>query len=61
MPWFVEKKIQLIGSGSNPAFAEAVALIARMATLRSTAEHATYLAEIKTRFARKRNFMKLLG
>ena len=58
---YAERVGQLIGNGSNQAYAEAVALIARMATLRSAAEHTAYLAEIKTRFGRKRNFMKLLG
>jgi hypothetical protein len=33
----------------------------RMAALRSAAEHAAYMAEIKTRFRRKRNFIALLG
>jgi uncharacterized Zn finger protein len=58
---YTERVGELIGNGSNQAYVEAVALIARMATLRSAAEHAAYLAEIKMRFGRKRNFMKLLG
>jgi uncharacterized Zn finger protein len=58
---YAERVGELIGNGSNQAYVEAVALIARMATLRSAAEHAAYLAEIKMRFGRKRNFMKLLG
>lgn len=51
----------LAKSGGNPAYEEAAALIARMGTLRSTEEHAAYLADIKERHGRKRNFMKLLG
>jgi hypothetical protein len=57
---YAERVGQLVGRGDNPAYAEAVELIDRMATLRSAPEHRAYLAEIKTRFGRKRNFMKLL-
>ncbi len=51
----------LAGAGGNPAYEEAAALIARMATLQAAAEQAAYVAEIKERHRRKRNFMKLLG
>lgn len=57
---YAERVGQLVGRGGNSAYAEAVELIARMATLRSAPEHTAYLAEIKMRFGRKRNFMKLL-
>jgi hypothetical protein len=46
--------------GGQPAYAEAAELIARMARLRGAAEQAAYVAELKVRFGRKRNFMKLL-
>jgi uncharacterized Zn finger protein len=39
---------------------EAATLIARMGKLRDTAEQAAYVADIKDRHRRKRNFMKLL-
>ena len=55
---YAERVGQLVGG--DGAYAEAVELIARMATLRSVSEHASYIAEIKMRFGRKRNFMKLL-
>ena len=43
------------------AYPEAVKVIARMAKLRSAAEQATFVADLKLRHGRKRNFMKLLG
>ncbi|QQS12998.1 MAG: hypothetical protein IPK81_01625 [Rhodospirillales bacterium] len=46
--------------GGDSAYAQAARLLARMATLRSAAEHAEHIASLKLRFARKRNFMKLL-
>ena len=52
---------RLVGRGGNPNYAEAVALVARMAPLRDAAEQAAYVADLKVRFARKRNFMKLLA
>lgn len=52
---------QLADAGNNPAYEEAARLVARMATLRNKAEQAAYVVEIKARFGRKRNFMKLLG
>ncbi len=52
---------QLANAGNNPAYKEAARLVARMATLRNKAEQAAYAVEIKARFGRKRNFMKLLG
>jgi uncharacterized Zn finger protein len=58
---YAEHVEQLAGSGNNLAYAEAAKLIARMATLRNAAEHASYLAALRERHGRKRNFMKLLG
>ena len=47
---------QLAESGGNLA-----KLVLRMTVLRSASEQAAYLAALKARFGRKRNFMKLLG
>jgi uncharacterized Zn finger protein len=57
---YTERVDHLVGSGGNPAYAEAAALIARMAKLRSPAEQAEYVLALKSRFSRKRNFMTLL-
>jgi hypothetical protein len=57
---YAEEVDRLVRSGGNRAYAEAVQLIARMARLRPEAEQAAYLADMKLRFARKRNFIKLL-
>jgi hypothetical protein len=57
---YTERVDQLVEAGGNTAYAEAVALVTRMASLRSAAEQATCVAALKARFARKRNFMKLL-
>ncbi|WP_258585255.1 DUF6880 family protein [Mesorhizobium sp. AR02] len=54
----VDQMAQLGGDGS---YAEAAALIGRMAYLRGASEHSAYLADVKTRFGRKRNFTKLLA
>ena len=56
-----ERVSQLANAGNNPAYEEAARLVARMAALRSKAEQEAYVVEIKARFGRKRNFMKLLG
>jgi hypothetical protein len=40
---------------------EAVKVIARMEKIRSTTAQAAYIADLKARHGRKRNFMKLLG
>lgn len=58
---YAERVDQLANRGDNQAYAEAAAFIARMNSLRSAAEQTTYVAELKARFGRKRNFMKLLG
>lgn len=58
---YSERVDQLVDAGGNAAYAEAAALLTRMAGLRSAAEQTTYVAALKARFARKRNFMKLLG
>jgi tetratricopeptide (TPR) repeat protein len=58
---YAERVEELASSGGNPAYEAAAALIGRMAGLRGGAEQAAYLAGLKERHARKRNFMKLLG
>ncbi len=50
----------LAGRGSHTSYGEAVALIRRMAKLRGAGEQAAYLAALRQRHGRKRNFMKLL-
>jgi hypothetical protein len=50
----------LANTGGNPAYAQAAKLIVHMASLRGAAEHAAFVAELKARHGRKRNFMKLL-
>jgi len=57
---YAERVDQLATVGGNPAYAEAMALVARMAALRNGAEQAAYVAALKARFGRKRNFMMLL-
>jgi tetratricopeptide (TPR) repeat protein len=57
---YAERVEQLAAAGGDQAYAEAKKLIARMGGLRSTAEQGAYVAAVKTRFGRKRNFMKLL-
>jgi uncharacterized Zn finger protein len=57
---YAERVAGLVNSGTNPAYAEAAELVARMAMLRAPAEQAAYVADLKARFGRKRNFMKLL-
>jgi uncharacterized Zn finger protein len=52
---------QLANAGGASAYAGAAKLVARMATLRSKTEQVTYVLELKVRFGRRRNFMKLLG
>jgi hypothetical protein len=58
---YAERVERLAEAGGNAAYAEAATLTARMAGLRSAADHARYVAELKVRHGRKRNFMKLLA
>lgn len=51
---------QLVESGGSHAYAEAADLIGRMAGLHGAAEQTAYIAELKGRFGRRRNFIKLL-
>lgn len=58
---YAERVEELVRAGGNPAYEEAAALIARMGFLRDASEQAAYVADLKERHGRKRNFMKLLG
>lgn len=58
---YAQRVDQLANAGGASAYAEAAKLVARMAKLRSRGEHVAYVLELKQRFGRKRNFMKLLG
>jgi hypothetical protein len=58
---YAERVNHLVDSGGNRAYAEAAALIARMAGLRSGVEHEVYVLALKAKFGRKRNFMQILG
>lgn len=58
---YSERVNQFASTGGNAAYAEAAKLVARMAALRNAAEQATYIAALKERHGKKRNFMKLLG
>jgi uncharacterized Zn finger protein len=58
---YAERIEGLVRAGGNGAYAEAANLIARMAALRAPSEQAAYVAGVKMRHGRKRNFMKVLG
>jgi tetratricopeptide (TPR) repeat protein len=58
---YAERVEELARTGGNPAYQEAAALISRMRSQRGAAEQAAYLAGLRERHGRKRNFMKLLG
>ena len=57
---YAERIEQLVGGGGNHGYAQAATLIARMGKLRSAAEQTAYVAALRERFGRKRNFMKLI-
>jgi hypothetical protein len=52
---------ELVEAGGNHSYQEAAGLIARIAALHGTGEQAAYVADLKERFRRKRNFIRLLG
>ncbi|MHA1108278.1 MAG: SWIM zinc finger family protein [Alphaproteobacteria bacterium] len=52
---------ELVKAGGNPGYESAFGLVTRMGELRGASAQAAYVADLKTRFRRKRNFMKLLG
>ena len=56
-----ERVDHLAGAGGDRQYAEAATLVARMGILRGHGVQAAYVADLKARFGRKRNFMKLLA
>jgi len=58
---YADRVEELVGVGGNYNYEEAHGLITRMGALRSASEQAAYVEDLKVRFRRKRNFMKLLG
>lgn len=57
---YAERIEALVNSGGDPAYAEAAKLIAHVGTLRDTNEQTAYLASLRARFGRRRNFIKAL-
>jgi hypothetical protein len=58
--FYAAKIERLANSGQGASYQQAARLIERLSRLRAPSEHASYLADIKERFRRRRNFMKLL-
>jgi hypothetical protein len=58
---YAERVKQLAQAGGGSAYEGAAKLVGRMARLRSAAEQRAYVAALKARFGRKRNFMRLLA
>src|SRR5208337_4543600 len=56
-----ERVDQLASAGGDRQYADAAALVARMGRLRSAVTQAAYVADLRARFGRRRNFMKLLA
>lgn len=52
---------QFAEAGGDTAYAQAAALVERLGRLHGAAEHQAYLSDLKTRYARRRNLMRLLG
>ncbi len=57
---YAERVDELANGGGNRAYEEAAGFVARMGRLRAPAEQTAYVATLKERFGRRRNFMKLL-
>jgi uncharacterized Zn finger protein len=58
---YAQRVDELAKGGGNRAYEEAAAFVARMGRLRAPAEQTAYVATLKERFGRRRNFVKLLG
>jgi hypothetical protein len=58
---YAEKVEHLVATSGNHAYEEAARLVERMAGLQEASAQATYVADLKARFGRRRNFMKLLS
>jgi hypothetical protein len=57
---YAERVLALVEEGRGPGYAEAAELVARMAGLQGAGEQAAFVAGLKARFGRRRNFVKLL-
>ncbi len=57
---YAKRVEQFANTGGNSAYEQAAKLVARMASLQGAAAQAAYVAGLKQRFERRRNFMKLL-
>lgn len=58
---YTERVEDLVKRGGNPCYEDAHGLVIRMGSLRDASTQAAYVADLKIRFRRKRNFMKLIG
>lgn len=58
---YAKRVEELANTGGNPAYEQAAKLVARMASLQGPGEQATYVAGLRQRFERRRNFMKLIS
>lgn len=58
---YAERINQLAALGGDPSYDKAAQLIARMAKLQDAATQGALIAELRLRYARKRNFIKRLG
>ena len=58
---YAERVDELANEGGNRAYEEAAGFVVRMGRLRAPAEQTAYVATLKERFSRRRNFMKLLA
>lgn len=57
---YAERIEELVESGDNPAYAEAAKLITHIGGLRDADAQGAYVADLRARFSRRRNFIKLL-
>jgi uncharacterized Zn finger protein len=57
---YAERIEELVDSGGSPAYAEAATLIAHVGTLRDTNDQGAYVAGLRARYVRRRNFIKAL-
>jgi uncharacterized Zn finger protein len=57
---YAERVDELANEGGNRAYEEAAGFVVRMGRLRAPAEQTVYVATLKERFGRRRNFVKLL-
>ena len=58
---YAERVDELANEGGNRAYEEAAGFVVRMGRLRARAEQTAYVATLKERFGRRRNFVKLLA